>query len=243
MRCAQIRHGLDAEQLRRGRKRKSESGLRDWTEAEDVQLLKVVWSGARGEDRCTPTRTASACRQRLYLYLYLYLLQLLRKHVDPQWLSLSTRATPRSGPLSSPSWRTSPSKPRWTRSEPRCAPPPTRRRTCKPTSRQTGAVQANGGRRRAARAGDDEGLSFRASSFVYVSSRQRLGLARARSPPSPDTLSRVTNARSAGRHPSHSSPCATKRRVSAFGQASAAKLTALTRSLSSRRKHHSYPTA
>ena len=81
MRCAQIRHGLDAEQLRRGRKRKSESGLRDWTEAEDVQLLKVVWSGARGEDRCTPTRTASACRQRL---------QLIRKHVDPQWLSLHT---------------------------------------------------------------------------------------------------------------------------------------------------------
>ena len=74
---AQIRHGLDAEQLRRGRKRKSESGLRDWTEAEDIQLLKVVWSGARGEDRCTPTRTASACRQRL---------QLIRKHVE-----LSTR--------------------------------------------------------------------------------------------------------------------------------------------------------
>ena len=47
MRRAQIRHGLDAEQLRRGRKRKSESGLRDWTEAEDVQLLKVVWSGSR----------------------------------------------------------------------------------------------------------------------------------------------------------------------------------------------------
>ena len=79
MRCAQIRHGLDAEQLRRGRKRKSKSGLRDWTEAEDVQLLKVVWSGARGEDRCTPTRSASACRQRL---------QLIRKHVDRQWLSL-----------------------------------------------------------------------------------------------------------------------------------------------------------
>ena len=40
-----------------------------------------MWSGARGEDRCTPTRSASACRQRL---------QLIRKHVDPQWLSLHT---------------------------------------------------------------------------------------------------------------------------------------------------------
>ena len=64
MRCAQIRHGLDAEQLRRGRKRKSESGLRDWTEAEDVQLLKVVWSGARGQDRCIPTRTPNKAYKR-----------------------------------------------------------------------------------------------------------------------------------------------------------------------------------
>ena len=47
MRCAQVRHGLDAEQLRRGRKRKSESGLRDWTEAEDVQLLKVAYGRVR----------------------------------------------------------------------------------------------------------------------------------------------------------------------------------------------------
>ena len=74
---APLRRRPPGQQLRRGRKRKSESGLRDWTEAEDIQLLKVVWSGARGEDRCTPTRTASACRQRL---------QLIRKHVE-----LSTR--------------------------------------------------------------------------------------------------------------------------------------------------------
>ena len=79
MRCAQIRHGLDAEQLRRGRKRKSESGLRDWTEAEDVQLLKVVWSGARGLDRSIPTRGYETCKKRL---------QLIGKHVDPQWLVL-----------------------------------------------------------------------------------------------------------------------------------------------------------
>ena len=79
MRCAQIRHGLDAEQLRRGRKRKSESGLRDWTEAEDVQLLKVVWSGARGLDRSIPTRGYETCKKRL---------QLIGKHVDRQWLSL-----------------------------------------------------------------------------------------------------------------------------------------------------------
>ena len=79
MHCAQIRHGLDAEQLRRGRKRKSESGLRDWTEAEDVQLLKVVWSGARGQDRFIPTRTLKACRRRLLL---------IANHVDRQWLSL-----------------------------------------------------------------------------------------------------------------------------------------------------------
>ena len=76
---AQIRHGLDAEQLRRGRKRKSESGLRDWTEAEDVQLLKVVWSGARGLDRSIPTRGYETCKKRL---------QLIGKHVDPQWLVL-----------------------------------------------------------------------------------------------------------------------------------------------------------
>ena len=79
MRRAQIRHGLDAEQLRRGRKRKSESGLRDWTEAEDVQLLKVVWSGARGLDRSIPTRGYETCKKRL---------QLIGKHVDPQWLVL-----------------------------------------------------------------------------------------------------------------------------------------------------------
>ena len=79
MRRAQIRHGLDAEQLRRGRKRKSESGLRDWTEAEDVQLLKVVWSGARGLDRSIPTRGYETCKKRL---------QLIGKHVDRQWLSL-----------------------------------------------------------------------------------------------------------------------------------------------------------
>ena len=64
MRRAQIRHGLDAEQLRRGRERKSESGLRDWTLAEDVQLLKVVWSGARGEKRRIPTRGHIALRLR-----------------------------------------------------------------------------------------------------------------------------------------------------------------------------------
>ena len=81
MRRAQIRHGLDAEQLRRGRKRKSESGLRDWTEAEDVQLLKVVWSGARGQDRFIPTRTPKACKRRL---------QVIGNHVDRQWLSLHT---------------------------------------------------------------------------------------------------------------------------------------------------------
>ena len=81
MRRAQIRHGLDAEQLRRGRKRKSESGLRDWTEAEDIQLLKVVWPGARGLDRFIPTRTPKACKRRL---------QLIASHVDPQWLSLHT---------------------------------------------------------------------------------------------------------------------------------------------------------
>ena len=77
MRRAQIRHGLDAKQLRRGRKRKSESGLHDWTEAEDVQLLKVVWSGARGQDRCIPTRTPKACKRRL---------QVIGNHVDRQWL-------------------------------------------------------------------------------------------------------------------------------------------------------------
>ena len=81
MHCAQILHGLDAEQLRRGRKRKSESGLRDWTEAEDVQLLKVVWSGARGQDRFIPTRTHKTCRRRLLL---------IANHVDRQWLSLHT---------------------------------------------------------------------------------------------------------------------------------------------------------
>ena len=81
MRCAQIRHGLDAEQLRRGRKRKSELGLSDWTEAEDVQLLKVVWSGARGQDRFIPTRTPKACKRRL---------QLIANHVDSQWLALHT---------------------------------------------------------------------------------------------------------------------------------------------------------
>ena len=80
MRRAQIRHGLDAEQLRRGRKRKSESDTyRDWTEAEDVQLLKVVWSGARGLDRSIPTRGYETCKKRL---------QLIGKHVDPQWLVL-----------------------------------------------------------------------------------------------------------------------------------------------------------
>ena len=38
-----------------------------------------MWSGARGEDRCTPTRTASACKHRL---------QLIGKHIDRQWLAL-----------------------------------------------------------------------------------------------------------------------------------------------------------
>ena len=32
-----------------------------------MQLLKVVWSGARGEDRCIPTRTPKACKRRLQL--------------------------------------------------------------------------------------------------------------------------------------------------------------------------------
>ena len=44
-----------------------------------MQLLKVVWSGARGLDRFIPTRTPKACKRRL---------QLIANHVDPQWLVL-----------------------------------------------------------------------------------------------------------------------------------------------------------
>ena len=40
---------------------------------------KVVWSGARGLDRSIPTRGYETWKKRL---------QLIGKHVDPQWLVL-----------------------------------------------------------------------------------------------------------------------------------------------------------
>ena len=82
-----MHQALEAEQLRRGRKRKSDAesdAQGDWTEAEDVNLLEVVWSGARGEGRKIATRGASACKQRL---------QLVRKHMQ-NYVDLHKQASP-----------------------------------------------------------------------------------------------------------------------------------------------------
>ena len=59
--------GLEAPKLQTTRKRKpdAENNRSDWTTVHDVALLQVVWSGARGESRRLPGRTAHACKLRL----------------------------------------------------------------------------------------------------------------------------------------------------------------------------------
>jgi len=70
----QVHYALDLPNLRRGRKRKSadpDDGagttprFNDWTHEEDVKLLEVIWSGARGVARCIPGRSYEVCKKRL----------------------------------------------------------------------------------------------------------------------------------------------------------------------------------
>ena len=67
--------------LRRGAKRPIDDADADdndtrrrtfWTTDDDVQLLEVVWSGARGKSRFIPGRAYETCKKRL---------QLINKHV------------------------------------------------------------------------------------------------------------------------------------------------------------------
>ena len=81
----QIERALENDALHRGRKRKSEtsSGHNDWTLEDDKALIRLVWSGAQGDDRKLPGRTARACKNRL---------QMIHKHVPKSWTHLHKQA-------------------------------------------------------------------------------------------------------------------------------------------------------
>ena len=85
MRVVQIERGLENGKLHRGRKRKCESGSGkdDWSLEDDKALIRLVWSGARGEARQLPGRTARACTDRL---------QKIHKHVPKVWTHLHMKA-------------------------------------------------------------------------------------------------------------------------------------------------------
>jgi len=89
--ASQVHHALQMPKLRRGAKRPIDDADTDdndtrrrtfWTTDDDVQLLEVVWSGARGKDRFIPGRAYETCKKRLGP------LQLINKHVHAKIFEL-----------------------------------------------------------------------------------------------------------------------------------------------------------